>query len=357
MLLLKLRSILSSGLVIFCSLAVLCPDLALSQTNSQTNEATPSFWSEIQEATSTLRDQEKFDEALDLIEQSAPELGDREFEVSDLTMKILFEAGRTEEAMTVWEKGLDEGFFYFVVPRFASYDGVRKTDRFKNALAQNNRLREKANSESKPEFKVVTPASYSPKNSYPLLMVIHGGNQSIVKAMDTWDPNVIGDDLLIAYVQSSMRADTKSYRWDLNGVDIYKLPTAQGEVIGLYQDIVEQYSVDTGQVSLAGFSQGGNLALIMAAEGTIPANGFIAGCPAIRSPLALETAQTAAARGVRGTIFVGSNDWTAAAVQTTVANFNEAGLPVNHIVMEDRGHEYPENFEEVLQEAIKQIYQ
>ena len=347
----ELRSILSSGLVVVFSLAILGPAL------SQTNEAVPSSWSEIQEATSVLIDHKKFDEALVLIEQGAPELQGREFEVSDLTMKILFEAGRTEEAMTAWEKGLDEGFFYFVVPRFATYNDVRNSDRFKNALDQNNRLRDIAHGEAKPEFKMVTPASYSPGKSYPLLIVIHGGNQSIVKAMDTWDPSVIGDDLLIAYVQSSMQADTKSHRWDLNGVGIYQLPTAQAEVIGLYEEIIEQYSVDTGQVSLAGFSQGGNLALIMAAEGTIPARGFVAGCPAIRSPVALETAQAAAARGVQGTIFVGSKDWTAAAVQTTVANFNEAGLPVNHIVMEDKGHEYPENFEEVLQKAIKQIYQ
>jgi hypothetical protein len=353
MLLLKLRSILLSGLVVLCSLAILCPGLALSQTN----EAAPSTWSEIHETTSTLRDQEKFDEALALVEQVAPQLQDREFEVSDLTMKILFEAGRTDEAMTVWAKGLAEGYFYFVVPRFATYDSVRKSDRFKNALARNNGLREITHSKSKPEFKMVTPASYSPKNTYPLLIIIHGGNQSIVKAMDTWKSNVIGDDLLIAYVQSSIQADTKSYRWDLNGVGIYQLPTAQDEVLGLYQEIVEQYSVDTGQVSLAGFSQGGNLALILAAEGTIPARGFIAGCPATRSPVALETAQAAAARGVRGTIFVGSTDWTAAAVQTTVENFNEAGLPVNHIVMQDKGHEYPENFEEVLRKAIKDINQ
>lgn len=349
----KLRSMLPGGLVIFCSLAILFSSPAFTQTN----EALPISWSEVNEMTSSLRDQEKFDEALSLLEQQAPGLHDHEFEVSDLTMKILFEAGRTEEAMTVWQKGLDEGYFYFVVPRFASYDPVRNNDQFKNALAQNNRLRKKAHSESKPEFRMVTPASYSPGKSYPLLMVIHGGNQSIVKAMQTWDPNVMGDDLLIAYVQSSIQADTKSYRWDLNGAGIYELPTAQDEVIGLYQEIIKQYSVDTAQVSLAGFSQGGNLALIMAAEGTIPAKGFVAGCPAIRRPVDLETAQAATARGVRGTIFVGSKDWTAVAVQTSVDNFKEAGLQVNHIVMEDKGHEYPENFKEVLQEAIKQIYQ
>ena len=126
----------------------------------------------------------------------------------------------------------------------------------------------------------------------------------------------------------------------------------------------------TRWVSSPGFSQyqqpptlggeifdGGNLALIMAAEGTIPARGFVAGCPAIRSPVTAETARAAAARGLRGTLFVGAADWTAAPAQTTVDNFNEAGIPVNHIVMEGKGHEFPDDFEGVLQEALKKIYQ
>jgi predicted esterase len=115
--------------------------------------------------------------------------------------------------------------------------------------------------------------------------------------------------------------------------------------------------VDTGRVTLAGFSQGGNLALFMAADGTIPARGFIAGCPATNTPVPLETARAAAVREVRGTIFVGAEDWTAASAETTVSNFEEAGNPVSYIVMERKGHEFPENFDEVLHEALKQIYQ
>jgi dienelactone hydrolase len=336
--------------VVFCVLISICCFATLAQANETT-------WDEVQAAASALMEQEQFTEALALIDERAPELRDREFEVSDLTISILLSAGRTDEALSAWEKGLDEGFFYFIVPRSATYNPMRKDDRFKKIVTRNNRLREKANKKSKPEFKVITPESYSRDHSYPLLMIIHGGNQSIVKAMGRWDSKVSGDDLIIAYVQSSMCADTKSYRWDLGGVDIYSQPTAQDEVLGLYEKIVGKYSVDTEQVTLAGFSQGGNLALFMAAEGTIPAKGFVAGCPATRNPVSPEVAQAAAARGVRGTIFVGSNDWTAAPAQTTVTNFNEAGLSVNHIVMEDKGHEFPDNFEEVLREAIKHIYQ
>lgn len=341
------------GFVVPCALVLLLSGLAVAQED----DIAPADWPELQATARSLLGEEKYDEALDLVERFAPELQDREFEVSDLTFAILLAAGRTDEALTVWEEGMDAGFFYFVVPRLPLYDAVRNDDRFRKAVARNNSLRDRASRKSKPEYEVIPPAAYSENGSYPLVMIIHGGNQSIVKAKERWDPQAFGDDLIIAYVQSSRRADTRSYRWDLGGVDIYSLPTAQEEVLGLYRAIVENYAVDTERVTLAGFSQGGNLALFLAAEGRIPARGFIAGCPATRSPVSLPTARSAAGRGVRGTIFVGADDWTAAAAQSSVDHFKEAGLSANHIVMEGKGHEFPDDFEQVLREATRQIRQ
>jgi poly(3-hydroxybutyrate) depolymerase len=342
----------SSGLRLVLTIAF----VALSSpTLARSNEVSASTWGEIEEAAYSLLEQDRIDDALALIEEAAPKLNDREFEVSDLILRTLFAAGRTEEALDAWENGLEKGYFYFIIPRQATYDTVRGSDRFESLLARNNRVRAAACSENEPDYEVVLPESYSPAGSYPLVMIIHGGNQSIVKAMGRWDSSAIGDDLLIAYLQSSRQADTKSYRWDLNGTDIYSAPTAQSEVLGLYEEIVGKYAVDTEQVILAGFSQGGNLSLTMASEGTIPARGFIAGCPAIRAPVSPETAAAAAARGVRGTIFVGANDWTADAVQTSVTHFEEAGLSIRHLVMQDKGHEFPDDFDVVLREAVADI--
>jgi predicted esterase len=339
-------------LLLIIGLGLVCgPALA------RTSASSPTTWREVRDAAHAFLEQESFDEALAVVAEAAPSLRDRSFEISDLTMGILFAAGRADEAMDAWEEGLDEGYFYFIIPREATYAGVRDDDRFKANLARNNRLRQDALVGSVPEYRVVEPASYAPEGSYPLVIVIHGGNQSIVKAMERWDPAVFGDGMLVAYVQSSWRADTRSYRWNLYGVDIYSLPTARNEVLGLYREIVANHAVDTERVVLAGFSQGGNLALFMAADGVIPAKGFIAGCPATRTPVTPEAAGDAAARGVRGTIFVGADDWTAAAARTTVANFQEAGLSVNHIVMEDKGHELPDDFAGVLRDAMRHILQ
>ena len=337
---------------VFCGIAPLC----FSAAPALANESVPTTWNDLRTDAYALVESEQIDEALALIEQTAPSLPDRGYEISNLKMETLFEAGRTEEAMDVWEQGVDEGYFYFVIPRSQTYEDVRKTERFRSALARNNQLRNAANEASQPSFEIIKPASYSPDRTYPMVMVIHGGNQSIVKAKGRWDPQAFGDDLIIAYVQSSRLAATKSYRWDLRGVDIYSRGMAQDEVLSMYREIVGRYPVDTEKVTLVGFSQGGNLALFMAAEGTIPAKGLIAGCPATQSPVSLETARAAASRGLTGTIFAGADDWTAAAAQTTVDNFAEAGISINHIVMEDKGHEFPDDFDMVLRDAVEKIY-
>jgi pimeloyl-ACP methyl ester carboxylesterase len=343
-------SMLRSAL--YCILASLC----LGPVAARTVDAAPASWSDVRSAAAALVEKDQFDDALALIERRATELEDREFEISDLRLEILLGAGRHEAALDVWKEGLDEGWFYFVIPRQQQFDAVRGDERFRALLERNNRLRREAQVGSRPEFEVVTPASYSPDRTYPLVMVIHGGNQSIVKSQGRWNPTAFGDDVLVAYLQSSGRADTKSYRWDLGGVDIYSQPKAQDEVLGLYREIVEAYPVDTEQITLVGFSQGGNLALFMAAEGTIPAKGMIAGCPATRSPVSPETARAAAERGLRGTIFVGATDWTAATAQTTVDNFAAAGLPIDHIVMEGKGHEFPDDFDALVRKAMADIY-
>ena len=209
-------SIRSGALVVVLCLAWIGAD----PTPSRSEEAAPVTWDAVLTDVSTLSAQEKTDEALALIERAASELPDHGFELSDLALGVLFGAGRADEALAAWERGLDEGYFYFIVPRLATYDAVRNQPRFRAALARNNQLRDIANRGSRPEVKVITPASYSPDRSYPLLMVLHGGNHSIAKAMERWVPGAMGDDLIIAYLQSSRMAATRSYRWDLGGVDI-----------------------------------------------------------------------------------------------------------------------------------------
>lgn len=57
----------------------------------------------------------------------------REIEHSDSTIKILCAAERTDEALVAWQKGRKKGDFYFVIPRAAAYNTVRKNERFGGA--------------------------------------------------------------------------------------------------------------------------------------------------------------------------------------------------------------------------------
>lgn len=95
------RSIVTSGFAVLCGLVMLCPGLA----QSQAGESDPITWSEVRTDVSALQEQDKIDEALSLLEARAAELKNHDFDVSDLTLEILFGAGRVEEALAVWGRG------------------------------------------------------------------------------------------------------------------------------------------------------------------------------------------------------------------------------------------------------------
>ena len=64
----RLRPLLAIGLILMCTSAF-----------ARTNEPVPPTWSEIEKSAFTLLEQEKFEEALALVEQTAPKLQGREF--------------------------------------------------------------------------------------------------------------------------------------------------------------------------------------------------------------------------------------------------------------------------------------
>jgi predicted esterase len=102
----------------------------------------------------------------------------------------------------------------------------------------------------------------------PLLIALHGNMSHAAGFAPHWLP-AADEGWLVAVPQSTQFgwANTTGV-WTDND-------RALAEVQQHYQELVEQYAVDTNRVVLAGFSMGGQVAMKMALAGTIPALGFI----------------------------------------------------------------------------------
>src|SRR5205823_9745002 len=110
---------------------------------------------------------------------------------------------------------------------------------------------------------------------------------------------------LLAAVQSSQIAATKTYLWDDQA-------TAMRDIEARYADLRRLHAIDAGRVVLAGFSLGGETALRAALSGAIPTKGFILlgpGGPTIDTPEEwLPLITQGAERNLRGYVLLGEED-------------------------------------------------
>jgi pimeloyl-ACP methyl ester carboxylesterase len=112
---------------------------------------------------------------------------------------------------------------------------------------------------------------------------------------------------------------------------------------------------------LTGFSMGGEVALWLALKGLLPAHGFILlapGGPFMRQPeLWLPLIQEAAGRELRGYIVFSEDDpiLSQEGIRQTATLLNENGFPTRLETRRSLAHEYPPDFDRVIQEAIDYI--
>lgn len=117
----------------------------------------------------------------------------------------------------------------------------------------------------KPE--VVLP----PGARWPLLIALHGNNNSALDSADFWRP-AIAQGWLLALPQSSQAGGPGSYVWS-------DMAWAEEELRAHSKALLEEYPIDTDCVVIGGFSMGGRLAIRLALSGALPVRRFLAICP------------------------------------------------------------------------------
>lgn len=187
----------------------------------------------------------------------------------------------------------------------------------------------------------------------PLLIFLHGNQQSARQHIKHWH-SLSNQGWLVALPQSSQALWAEAYTW----ID---MDSAVEEVKANYLKLTEQYGINNDSVLLAGTAMGAEVALELALSGQIPCGGFIlhapagpnTGDPAAWQPLI----EGARGRALRGVIVMGEQDENILPdnVRRLAEMLNQAHISTELINIPALGHEYPSNFDEILQLAIKYI--
>lgn len=311
-------------------------------------------WEEFDKKVDQLIEAKKNTEAINLLKQNLKNYPQKEFLIYSSLIDQYKELGEIRHSIDVMSEGNRKGYYFWFIPREQAYDNFRREEWFKNALNVNNALRDKAQALTKPVYKVILPKSFDAQKRYPLILIMHGGNQSIELSQARWKSDDLYTDKIVAFLQSGWTIATHRYRWDLSGKDLFTEGTAIDEIKGLYNEILTKYANNIDRTILVGFSQGAQLAMNMAIYKDIDCVGVLAGCP-FNDDIDEAHALDLKKRDVRFFVFTGDKDFGFKKAEKNMEFLNKSGVKAVFKINKGMGHQFSPDIEDDIKKALKLI--
>ncbi len=289
--------------------------------------------------------QERYQEALVLSEEAAqrfPEYANRLF---FWIVCLQSRLGRVDQAIQTLRKALQQGHWWSTRRLLGDPDlkPLRERPEFQDILVACQHRYEEAQRSAEPALIIVEPKTS--RKPPPLLLALHGAGSMIMEEAVYW-LSAVEAGWLLALPQSSQVFDAGTFAWK----DSEK---AEREVQAAYEHICDTLVFDTNRVILAGFSQGGALAISLALKGKIPTVGFLAVAPAFREKeVARLPMRSAGKRGIRGYVLTGEKDFGLPRIKEFNRKARAEGLECKLSVEPGLGHGFPEEFAEKLMEGL-----
>ena len=296
-----------------------------------------------------LHGQGRFAEAAAILAGAVPRYPDRVM-ANTFNLALMYATlGNREESVRAFEDGHRRGVFYNTWSfEDAVWDTLRGDSGFKAVLERNAALIAEAQKGSVMKLEVVTPEGYRADRKYPLFIALHGGGENLEQFRTRWTSPGLRRDFIVAYVQSSQIISMNGYHWQDEAV-------TRREIAAAYREVLSKCAIDTSRVVIGGFSSGGFGSLVTFFAETVPAAGFVVLCPEVPTDPSADVLAAAARRGVRGTLLTTEQDGRLERQREYVAHLNERGLDVQLVVTPNIGHWYPDNLEQLLDEALAHV--
>ncbi len=279
---------------------------------------------------------------------------EKEFEIYSSLIDQYEGVGEIRNAINVLSEANNKGYYFWLIPRRKQYDNFRREDWFKEALCLNNELRDKAQLLTKPVYKIVLPKAFDAEKKYPLILIMHGGNQNIEISQKRWMSDALYKNNIVALIQSGWTVATNRFRWNISGKDLFHEGNAVDEIKGLYEEVLQKYPVDTNKIVLVGFSQGATLAMNMAIYKDIKCTGVLAGCP-FSDDIDEAHSLSLKERDIRFFVFSGDKDFAFKRTEKNMDILKKSGVKVIFKINKDKGHQFSDDIENDINEALKLI--
>jgi predicted esterase len=285
----------------------------------------------------------KHAKALQLLDRNLDSFPEESARLIFWKMCLLSLCGRTDELVSLFRQGLDHGLWWRESQfQDSDLDAVRDLPEFKRLVALSQEEYEEARTRVQRDYALLLPERPA-SGRYPLLITLHGHNANEHSNLEHWEV-ARQRGWLVLSAQSTQPIFSGSYCWDD--------PTQSlQDLLFYYEQVVQKYEVDPQQVVIAGFSQGGGMAIYAALKGNLAVRGFIG----IGTWWADASEFACERQGVRGYFVVGEKDHTLERAREIQATLQRNNIPFDEEVHADLAHAFPADFGSSFDRAIQFI--
>lgn len=303
---------------------------------------------ELSETVFTLYENERFSDALALVEQAGDDLPDRAEVIAFWRACLSCKLGEVDRALEILQRAIDDGLWWDIerFRRDPDLEPLRSLPAFAEIVAESERRFAAARAAARTSLDVYRPSTDD--ETPPLVFALSWRARHLGDFTDWWKP-VVEQGAILAVPRSSQINGMHSFGWDDREIALRDIRACV--------EMVESERFGRDRVVLAGASQGGELAIRLALGGEIIlSRGFIVVVPAIRNiePY-VELTAGARDRGVRGWIVTGELDPGRDAAIELAQFLNANGIPCNIDVIPGIEHDFPPDFETRLPSVLSQL--
>lgn len=292
-----------------------------------------------------------FQQALELIERVGGKFSSDRAMADYWTMCAAARVGNRRRVFEVAERFHRDGLWYGemmwrMTPSFKDLQGDAA---FEALVAKSLKIQAGDSASSLSVVLEITPDDI--EKDFPLIIALHGNQQSASKTLPFWKPAANRGFGLVT-PQSRQEMFSGGYIWD-------NLDLAFQQVADCLETARSNIEFDGDRLFLAGHSMGGLVAIQMALTGAISARGFIANGPALPfedAPEAFENALASArARGLRAYFIVGEKDADIEqdAIRAFAVKMKAAGIPCELEIVPGATHDYHPGYDAALLRGLE----
>lgn len=270
---------------------------------------------EVEREFTRLYSKQKYSEALEIVSNITELISEEEIKVNKYHIMVdkarcNLRCNLQDKALDILEELLDEGY---MCPLF-KFSVLNKSPRYKSLKYKNDFMRTVAEKETKFKYNVYVPEGYTKDRKYPLFISLHGDGGDVEYHNRYWKPEFfVKRGFIVVCPQSSQRIAYDSYIWNIRElyyqyemeqcdfqVDYYKMYSSMRQDLSkCFDEITEQYAIDTSQVIIGGFSGGAHASIDMTLSNRIPIREAILLCSEKTVSFTEESAKLAAQKGVK----------------------------------------------------------